>query len=349
MKTSLSDFRGEFRTRLLDLLWRQWIALGVSGQGTPWDGAAIDPEALLLASCTVARHDARLFDAMLEWMRINGRYINVQRVNRMFSQELFAGQAVFRVVAAMTKTTVHASKWGRSAQSADGAGGEPAPLFYLKDGHPLPVVRGKDMLFAGYGFLRDRFEPRGVALPVRAEPAPNLILRLRALLGVNARCEILAFLLLNSRGSPRAVARDCYYFPATVSKALSEMSASGYMVSRLEGRHRYYKLVPEAWRALLVGDAHLSWVVWARILSALEQIWLLLWQEGFLQKSLLAQASALRRILRQSVLERLDQSGLAFTFGDDSGYPGDTLTPFFITRMRALLDVLERPNAGKMP
>ncbi len=347
MQASLIDFREEFRGRLLDLLWRQWNTLGVSGHGTSWEGAAIDPDALLLVSCTVARHDARLFDAILEWMAINGRCINVQRVNRMFAQGLFVGQPVFRAVAAMAKTTVHASKWERSAQAADKSGVAPVPLFYLKDGGPLPVVRGKDPLFAKYGLLRDRFEPRGTAQPTRTEPVPNLIMRLRAFLGVNARCEILAFLLLNERGSPRAVARDCYYFPATVSKALAEMSASGYVVSRVEGRHRYYKLVPETWRDLLVGDARLSWVVWARLLSALEQIWVLLWQDDFQGKSPLAQASTLRRVLAQSVIERLDQSGLAFTFGDASVHLGEALIPFFIARTNALLDALDHQSVVK--
>lgn len=341
MNKSLNEFKSGFRDRLLDLLWRQWTALGVSGHGGTWEGPAIDPEALLLFSCTVARHDARLFDAMLDWMRINGRYINVQRIKRMFAHEGFAGKAVFEAVAAVTKTPAHAMKWGRSAQSAAGGASKLEPLFYLKDGTPLPVLREKDPLFAAAGLLRDRIEPRDVAQPFRPEPSANLILRLRALLGVNARCEILAFLLLNSRGSPRAIARDCYYFPATVSKALSEMSASGYVVSRTEGRHRYYQLVSEAWRELLIGGICPPWVTWARLFGALEQIWLMLWHEDLTSKSTLAQASALRRILRNSVADGLDRSGLPFIFGDDSAHTGETLIPYFVDRLNVLLRKLD--------
>ena len=341
MKTSLNDFRAEFRDRLLDLLWRQWTALGVSGHGGTWEGAAIDPEALLLFSCSVARHDARLFDAMLDWMRINGQYINVQRVKRMFVQEGFAGEAVFQAVAAVTKTPAYATKWGRSTQSVASGASKLEPLFYLKDGKPMPVLREKDPLFAAAGLLRDRFESRDVAQPFKPQPSANLILRLRGLLGINARCEILAFLLLNSRGSPRAVARDCYYFPATVSKALVEMSASGYLISRMEGRHRYYQLVPDTWRELLVGNVRPPWVTWARLFRALEQIWLILWHEDLTSKSALAQASALRRILRHSVVDRLDRSGLSFTFGDESAYTGETLIPFFVDRLTVLMRELD--------
>ena len=151
MKALLSDFRTEFRDQLLDLLWRQWTALGVSGHGGTWEGSAIDPEALLLFSCSIARHDARLFDAMLDWMRINGRYINVQRVKRIFVQEGFAGETVFQAVAAVTKTPAYATKWGRSTQSVASGASTLEPLFYLKDGKPMPVLREKDPLFAAAG------------------------------------------------------------------------------------------------------------------------------------------------------------------------------------------------------
>ena len=98
------------------------------------------------------------------------------------------------------------------------------------------MSRKNDPAFEASGFLRDVYEPREVALPFKPDIPQKLILRLRALLGVNARCELLAFLILNDKGSPRAVARDCYYFPATVSKALAEMSGSGYIHSRVQGR-----------------------------------------------------------------------------------------------------------------
>ena len=65
MKRLLTDFRAEFRSRILDLLWVQWATLGVTGQGRPWEHSVLDPEALLLVSCTIARHEPRLFDEAL--------------------------------------------------------------------------------------------------------------------------------------------------------------------------------------------------------------------------------------------------------------------------------------------
>jgi hypothetical protein len=343
MKTPLHDFRSEFLDRLLDLLWSQWNTVGVYGHGKAWEGSVIDPEALLLLTCTVARSDSRLFDAVVEWLSINGRFVNVQRIKRMIKDEDFAGLPVLRAVAGSVSEGSHEIKWaGLIDSSARGSGKEDA-LFFLKSGDPLPVVGEKDTVFADYGFRRDRFEPRRVAGPFRPEPAGNLQLKLRALLGVNARCEILLFLLLNRRGSPRAMARDCYFFPATVSKALAELNRSGYVVSRAEGRRRLHTLVPGSrWRSLLLGkEETLSWVVWARLFRALEQIWLFLDDHELSRKSAAVQASSLRRLLRESVVSRIERSGLDFVFEEDASHPGEALIPFFVERMSALLDLLE--------
>ena len=62
----------------------------------------IDPEALVLTTCTFGRHDAGLFDAMLEWAGISGRYLNVQRCKRMLATRALSGEAVFRALADTT-------------------------------------------------------------------------------------------------------------------------------------------------------------------------------------------------------------------------------------------------------
>jgi hypothetical protein len=347
MQTLLTDFRTELLDRLLDVLWRQWTTLGVSGRGQTWLGPTIDPDALLLLSCTIARYDARLFDAMLEWLRINGRFVSVQRIKRVLRDENFSGERVLRAVAAATSTSVNEIKWARLIRDKTSARENKESLFFLKNGNALPVVHEPDPLFEKYGFLRDRFEERGVAEPFHPEPVSNLLLRLRALLGVNARCEIFQYLLLNSRGSPRAMAKDCYYFPATISKALAEMSRSGFVVSRTEGRHKYYRLFPETWRALLVGEgSSVAWVVWPPLFSALEQVWVFLDQENLASQSALAQASSLRRILRRSVLTQLSRSESVPFPGDESAYPGEALLPFFVRFMRSVLEWVEQLGHG---
>ncbi len=343
MKTLLTNFRTEFRARMLDLLWRQWTALGVAGQGSPWERTVLDPEALLLTSCSIARHDPRLFDAMLDWLQVNGRYLNIHRLRRMLREYPFAGAAVYAAAAATTSNPGQAVKWRQSSKLPKSPVRPEEPLFRMEDGAPLPVVHEPDPVFQAHGLLRDRYEPRGVAHPFRPDIPANLMLRLRAFLGVNARCEIIAYLLLNERGSPRAVARACGYYPATVTKALAEMGDSGYVISRVEGRHRHYTLVPDAWHAaLLIGKERPSWITWPSLFSALEQTWKFLHAPDRAEQDPLAQASALRRALKTSITENLAASGLPIVFGDDKPHIGESLIPFFIARMREILDAIEQ-------
>jgi len=340
MSAPLTDFRPEFRDRLLDLVWRQWTCAGLEGRAESWSGSVVDPEALLLFTCTIGRHDQRLFDGVLEWLDVNGDFINVQRLKRIAKEERFSGEAVLRALAAATRTSASQAKWSGLADIVPEWDTDFEPLFYRSSGAELPVVREPDPVFAEYGLARDRFEERGIAEPFRPERTANLILRLRALLGVNARCEILSFLLINHAGSPRAMASDCYFFPATISKAMAEMERSGFLVSRTEGRRKLYQLVPEAWSRLLLPDgARAEWITWPRLFRALERIWLLVGDPGLAERPAIEQASALRRLLKDGVIDQLERGRPGFAFGDIRAHPGDALSSFFIDRLRSLLEI----------
>ena len=127
----LTDFRAEFRDRLLTILWRQWTALGVAGSQEGWTATVIDPEALLLITCSIARSDPRLFDAVLEWLRLNGQYINVQRIKRMLRDEVFVGEPVLKAVAGATSTSVSQAKWAKLASGHTAGPDGLEPLFFL--------------------------------------------------------------------------------------------------------------------------------------------------------------------------------------------------------------------------
>jgi len=79
-------------------------------------------------------------------------------------------------------------------------------------------------------------------------------------------------------------------------------------------------------------------VVWARLFSALEQVWLFLNRADLSEKSALVQSSALRRLLKDPVISQLNRAGLYFMFGDDSAHSGEALLPFFIERIKKVLD-----------
>ena len=72
MNPLLPEFKNQFLGQVLDRLWGQWTTLGVAGHAgepTPW---IIDPEALLLATCTFGRCEPRMFDEVLDWLQTNG-------------------------------------------------------------------------------------------------------------------------------------------------------------------------------------------------------------------------------------------------------------------------------------
>lgn len=338
----LTDFKAEYRERVLALLWRQWTALGVSGNLGSWQASVIDPEALLLITCTVARSDPRLFDAGLEWLRLNGSLINIQRIKRILRNESFSGEAVLKAVAGATSTSVSQAKWAKLARKPGERAGDLEPLFFLSQGVPLPVIKERDEGFAAYGFARENFKARGLAEVFRPELPGNLLLRLRALFGLSARCEILHYLLLNPVGSPRAIARACYYFPATISKAMTEMSRSGFLRSTTEGRRRCYRLTPDTWRELFLrSQSTPPWVVWAPLFSALEQIWLFLHREDLKNQGAAAQASALRRVLKRECVSRVEGKLRSVIYAEEPAHPAEALIPFFISRTRAFLDWLD--------
>jgi len=333
----LNAFNEDLQKRVLDLIWRQWTALGIHGYGASWEGSPVDPDALLLFSCTVARQDARLFDAMVEWMEHNGRYLAVTRVRRMLGSGDFAGEQVLHAVVQATADSEIAPKWKRLSSRFECEAGE-EPLFYLSGGKPLPVVGEPDPRFLEWGLVRDRYHSRGVAGMFDSHDPAAILLRLRALLGVNARCEILLYLMLNPSGTPRAMARACGYEPTTVVKAMREMADSGLLDVRKDGRHTVYRIEAGDWCRLLIGkDVALSWIGWSQLFGALERIMTVLDHAARTEESELAQASIVRRVFEQGVVEALEKAGLEWRFGDFRALRGAALIPHTLAKLDQML------------
>jgi hypothetical protein len=93
----------------------------------------------------------------------------------------------------------------------------------------------------------------------------NLICALRALWGVNARAEIIAWLLAHESGHPAIIARETGFFTKTVQHTLNEMEESGHIHSRRVGREKIFWINQADWRFLTPAIAdrqRLSWVPW---------------------------------------------------------------------------------------
>ena len=67
----------------VELLWRQWTALGVAGVA-PHPAQAVDLEALIAFTPFVAHADPRLADEARDWCaRIGPRFVSISRLRKI--------------------------------------------------------------------------------------------------------------------------------------------------------------------------------------------------------------------------------------------------------------------------
>lgn len=177
--------RERFHELVLGFLWRQWSALGVAGHSRPSDQWIIDPEALLLATTSFGR-EPRLFDEVLDWLNINGQFINLQRLQNLGQR--FGDLSVLRAMAAhLARRSVH-SKW-KTLLREEPATAKPELLFPA-----APIFASPDQLFAQRGWLRGPVNLRQLSQPTDPHQPTNLLVKLRALFGMQARAEVMAYL-----------------------------------------------------------------------------------------------------------------------------------------------------------
>ncbi len=341
MATSATAFRDEVLDRLLALLWRQWSAIGVAGYAETPESHVVDPEALLLLTLTVARHDARLYDAVLEWLDLNGDYLNAQRLQNLapsFGPHARAGLGA--VAERLSRRSAVALKWRKLATLRGlGEEEEPQALFLLPDGRPLPMPADHDETFRAHGLLRSPVIPRGVASPFPVEGAPALLLRLRALLGVGIRCEVLCLLGASNEIHPSQVARLVGLAPRTTQDLLADMARSGAVQVRTSARAKYYALVPGPLDELLRPQGRTPWRNSVPLFQALEAVWLGLADTAGRGRAPALLASQWRRTAR-FVAPLLGDAGLGQPLRDEASFLGEAYHDVYVEDVRQLLTTM---------
>lgn len=335
MAISATEFRDTVRDRLLGLLWRQWSAIGVAGYSESAESRVVDPEALLLLTLTVGRYDARIYDAVLEWLDINADYLNVQRLQNLaphFGPHARAGLGA--IAERLGRRSAVALKWRKLAVLPGLP--EEEPLFLLADGRAMPMPTNYDEVFRRHGLLRAPINPRGVAQPFPTEGMPSLLLRLRALLGVSIRCEILCLLGSTGEIHPSLIAKQIGQAPRTVQDLLADMARSGVVQVRTSARAKYYALVPGAFDDLLRPDGRTPWTNSVPLFRALEAVWLGLADPRVLELAAPLLASQWRRTA-QFVSPLLGDSGLGQPLRDDEPLVGEQYYEVYVDDVSRLL------------
>jgi len=248
MKTSLTTFEERIREWLLDLLHRQWRALGVpfsAGQSLPAN-EVIDPEALLWCSLEFFPTQPRFREQVLSWLASNSKSLLRPRV-RKFAQ---------------AQPDPRASIW----HALD-------PQWNRDEKEPPEPCYGQESVREVLEFCREIEErapaprsPRQQAGEPERTPA-TAILRARDALGNDARHLLLVYLLAN-RGSAklRSVAAWSGHSYRNIAKVAQRWEAA-HIISLEHGYVRLKNLAP--WATILeLESSQIVLLNWLRLFSA---------------------------------------------------------------------------------
>ncbi len=338
MNDSLSNYRAQLIERLLRFLWRQWSALGVAGHARTDDPWIIDPEALLLFSSTVARHDARLFDEILDWLHRSGSWINLQRLGTLQKEEQLGDPGLLAAIAEhLARDSIH-HKWKVLIRRADASTAPESQV--LQNLFPdLPLLGEPDPVFLKRGWQRGPLDLRGMSQAPRPDQPATFLFKLRALFGRQARAEIIAWLLAHDQGHPAEIARQTGYFRRTVQLVLNELAESGHVRAIRSGREKDFSIRASEWRFLLTWEHAGSfprWITWAPVFKVFTTILETLSQPGIDEHSEHFQAVQFRAAL-DSVLPALNRAGLTTGFTSSPELRGNALIDSLLKDIDAIL------------
>jgi DNA-binding MarR family transcriptional regulator len=260
----------------LELAWRQWTAIGVAGTRSS-RRTIVDPEALLLATLSIGRSDARLFDEALDWVAVNAQLLDMARLRRLGKRATSDQHRLLGVVAQVAidhgaKSGFNQIAWaGVLAQEEKGTyAGE---TLFRSHGEDAPAWVNTDAQFAQAGFLRSSPELRGMSRAPDATQPACLRFRARSLVGLGARAEVLTYLWTHEWAHGRLIAERAAYNQAPVAEYLSSLAASGLAERRTDGRRTLYRLA-EGLRAVAApGPAYADWVrAWPALVALLDAL-----------------------------------------------------------------------------
>ncbi len=280
-----TNFKLFFLDNVLDFLWRQWSSLGVAGGSRQEDAWIIDPEALLIFSLGMSRFEPRLFDEILDWLVVNGKIIDIQRLRALLkdkddkTQRLVSGVACF--VSHEAKS--YQRKWQPLSRLKAGVHGR-APLqmetlFLTKEGQPYPRPKAESIIFHEYGFLREELLLRKMSRPVSVNTPGNIRFLLRALFGIGSRAECILYLLTHEAGHPAEVAEAIGISVRGTQDALIELAESGLVLTRIKGKRKIeYWLSQKKWWEFFSGMNYAetkpaAYLDWPALFSALNNVW----------------------------------------------------------------------------
>lgn len=266
----ISKLRREVSSALRAFAWDQWAQMGVFARRQAHDRWAMDPEALLLLTLEAARDEPRLFDEVLDWLLVNERMISVRRL-RNLSRDDDDRALVEAALGWVARRRPRARLTARTPIEGSARAG-PRPLFR---GEEVGVEQA-DEAFLEQGLLKPRVEPRGRSQAPDLSTPVNFAFRMRHVVGVGARAEVLRVLLCSDAPglTAQVVADSAAYAKRNVQEALSSLSAAWVIDAVSVANEQRYAARRERWGPLL-GLAPTEFPInrdWPQLLHALRRV-----------------------------------------------------------------------------
>jgi hypothetical protein len=261
-----ASLRDEVVADSLALAWGQWSQLGISGYAPARrEERAADPEALLLFTLEVARNDPRLFDEVLDWLSLNEQLVSVQRL-----RNLCAGATD----AALVGAALDSIQGARGRTRPQAAATTPPRREALFPSFPI-IHDSLDESFARFGFERPPAKPSGKSQPPRLRDPISFAFRLRRLLGIGVRAEVVRALLTirAERLSGKVITATAAFAQRNVREGLNQLVEAGAIDVVELSDDRYYSIRHAEWAAALGLDSapdlpfHHDWIPTYRALA----------------------------------------------------------------------------------
>lgn len=321
---SLKSCKKKYQEELLSIHWRQWTALGIFSTLEQEKRSAVDLEALFLSTIYMGIADKRLLTIAFEWILKNREWINLSRINRIARRYITIDQELKR---SLVSTEV-LSLVQNLLKSAVGSRKRDPDLSLAMEA--ASTYESNAIYHNAVSLARRR---KTAVAPGLQQPC-LIQLFLRGIFGINARAELLLFLLEREQGNSSSIAREIGFDQKIVYRLLEQWNLTG-LVEKTKDRN--YRL-----RSAGIGDAllpystlprHINWIngfhVLNRIHAALDT--------PHISEDRYLLASFFRDILpdARALADPVDHS-----FSDERLYQGEEYCSIFMTEALKLLDEL---------
>jgi len=221
MELSLKEFKEKFYNDLLEIHWRHWTTLGVGSHAKPENTWIIDLEPLIISTLSIGLKDKRLLASSIEWLIKNGEWINLSRLKRIVKAFLvqlpgLRGPTFYPEILELFVDT-----YNKNAR-------------YKIKFWEINSYKEEENVIQEYKHFFNNFKMRYVTTGPKLQ-IPSLIqLLLRNVFGVDARTEILIYLLAHESGNSNSIAKGIFYNQKNVYTVL-ERWLHAQMVTKLSG------------------------------------------------------------------------------------------------------------------